>query len=120
MKQLWSKIVAFVKANKVVVIGTASASLLALSELLKGGYASIPVLVVSVLIAGASYMARNIAGKLRSMLGLIVNAGGTFLQMQTSGHVDYRMLLIQFALMYLAILSGSGSSATAPIEEKKP
>jgi len=72
----------FLIKNKVVIIGVATAVALAISELIKGGNASISVLVFSGLIAGASWIARNLRGQWATIAGLVGNALAAYLTMQ--------------------------------------
>lgn len=97
--------------NKVVIIGVLAAAFLAVSEAVKGGEASIKVLVFSGLIAAAGWVANNLRGQVASIVGLVGNALVTYLTMQENGSVSWAQILIQFILGVLAILSAPAKSA---------
>lgn len=96
--------------NKVVIIGLLSACLLAVSELVKGGNASVQVLIFSGLIAGASWVARNLRGQWATIIGIFGNALAAYLTQQETGNVSYAQLLLQFIVSLLAVIAAPAKS----------
>lgn len=101
----------FLLKNKVVIIGVLTAIALAVSELVKGGDASIKVIVFSGIIAGASWIARNLRGQAATIIGLVGNAVAAYLTMMENGTVSYAQLIIQFLVSFLAVLAAPPKSA---------
>lgn len=100
----------FLIKNKVVIIGVATAIALAISELVKGGEASTKVLIFSAMIAGASWVARNLRGQWATISGLVGNSLAAYLTMQETGNVSYAQLLLQFIISLLAVIAAPAKS----------
>lgn len=100
----------FFNNNKVLIIGLASAIALAVSELVKGGEASIKMLVFSGLIAAASYLGRNLRGQWASIVGLVGNALAAYLTQEQNGSVSYAQLILQFVVSLLAVIAAPAKS----------
>ena len=114
---------AFLMKHKVVILGMLAAVALAISEMVKGGEASVKVLVFSGLIAAASWIARNLRGQFATITGLIGNSLAAYLTMQETGSVSYAQLVLQLIISVLAALSApaksSGYEKTEVIKDAK-
>lgn len=103
MKQFFLK-------NKVLIVGLLSAVLLAVSELVKGGEASIKMLVFSGVIAALTFLARNLRGQIATMSALFGNALAAFLTQSQTGHVEWSQLVLQTLISLLGALSAPAKS----------
>lgn len=109
--------------NKVLIVGLLSSVLLAVSELVKGGNASIKLLVFSGFIAGATFLARNLRGQWATISGILASALTAYLTQSESGHVSWAQIVTQMAIALLGILAAPAKSVgyerSAPIVEAK-
>lgn len=92
--------------NRVVILGTLSAVLLALAEVFKSGTdINWWVMLFAALISASTYLARNLQGQIATIIGAVGSALGAFyLAHPTITDVDYKAIItFLFPLVSLII-----------------
>ncbi len=93
----------FFNENKVLIFGLLSAVALTLNETFGAGEVNLKVLVFAALIAGASFLAKNLRGQWATIAGLVGTAITTYLTMEQQGNISWAQLVLQVVIGFLAI-----------------
>lgn len=103
------KIETFFSANKVFFLGLLGAIGMTLQQILSTT-TNWGVIGFAVVIAGLSYAAKTLTGKLASLIGVLGSSIVTISTIATGGHVDIQQLVISTLAAVALVVSGGATS----------
>ena len=104
----------FLEGNKLFVVGLLSAVLIDLQQFFTATSLNWLVVGFSVVVAGLSYAAKTLTGKIGSLVGIAGSAVATVSTIAYHGSVNWIQLLVTTGLATLAVVSGSAIPITPP------
>lgn len=112
------KIEAFLQGNKLFIVGLISAAALDAQQYFDLAKIDYKVVAFSVIIAALSYAAKNLTGKIGSLIGILGTTLTNISVIATGVHVNIPLIASTTLLAALSVYSGGATSTKPPTDTK--